>query len=194
MAFEPQNQNPKLQLFSQDLRAGLSWRLFIFFLVTFSAAGLSYIGLQYGYKAFLNNSIAKYDAALEEARTRIGASEQKNLIGFYSQIVNLKSLFRTHVLGSKFFAFLEASTNTRVAYTSASLSVPEKQLSLEGVTDSYETLVSQLIAFENSKLVKSVILGNNALDNGLVKFSVKIVFVPDFFLLATTPVKATTTP
>lgn len=182
MAFEPKNQNPKLQLFSQDLRAGLSWRLFIFFLVAFSIAVLSYLGLQYGYKTFLNNSIEEYDAVLEEARTRIGVSEQENLIGFYSQIVNLKSLFRSHILGSKLFAFLEANTSTRVAYSSASLGVPERQLVLDGVTDSYETLVGQLMAFENAKGVESILLGNNSSDAGVVKFNLRLVFKPDFFL------------
>ena len=182
MAFQSQNQNPT-QLFSYQMRSGLSWRLFVFFLITFVIAILSYAGLEYGYKTFLNKSIASYDAALEEARTKIGISEQKNLIAFYSQIVNLKSLFSSHVFGSRIFTFLESTTNLKVAYTSANLSTKDMQLSLDGVTDSYETLVSQLATFENAKEVDSVVLGTNSFDGVMVKFSVKIIFRPSFFLL-----------
>lgn len=181
MAFVPQDPNKSAELFSHELRSGLSWRLFVFFLITFSIAILSYFGLQFGYKLFLERSIANYDKLLEESRTKIGITEQKNLIAFYSQMINLKSLFKSHIFGSKLFEFLEKSTNVRVAYASANLSAPERELSLDGVTDSYETLVSQVISFENHSGVDRVILGSNSFDGNLVKFSLKVVFKPNFF-------------
>lgn len=181
MAIIPKNQNQD-QLFSSELRSGLSWRIFIFFLVTFAIAFLSYLGLEFGYKAFLSASIADLDAEIEEARTRIGIEEQENLIIFNSQLANLKTLIGSHIFGSKILAFMESATHGRVAYSAANLTVEDRTLALEGVTDSYATLVSQIVAYENAPGVENIILGSNSFDGGLVKFSVKVVFARNFFL------------
>lgn len=179
MAFEPQNTG----LVSHELRAGLSWRLFLFLLILFSTLFLAYLGLQFGYKTFLNNSIANYDRQIAESSTQVGEVEQNNLIGFYSQIVNLKRLLGQHVFASNLFDFLEANTHSRVAFSTVSLNTQTSELSLDGVADSYSNLVSQISHFENQPGVRRVTLGQNAADRSVVRFSIKINLDPNFFNL-----------
>jgi len=181
MAIDTQNQ--RSEFFSHELKAGLSWRLFTFLAIIFTVSVLTYAGLQYGYRPFLDRSIVDYENILRSATARFGAAEQSNLIGFYSQTVNLRSLFKSHILSSKVFTFLESATSPKIAYTSADLSIAEKQLTLSGVTDSYETLINQIISFERYSGVQKVLLGDNSFsDTGVARFTVKVIFNENFFL------------
>ncbi len=179
MAFEPKEQNTTL--FSHELRAGLSWRLFVFLLIIFSAFALSYAGLEFGYKTFLKASIDDYNKKAAAIPAKFGADQETKLIAFYSQLTNLKSLLAQHVFPSNLTAFLEASTNSNIAYTDAALDIKNSSLSLDGLADSFGSLVSQISYFETQKSVQSVTLGQNSLDKGVVRFSLKVILVPDFF-------------
>lgn len=160
--------------------AGLPWRLFSFILILFLISLFSYVGLQYGYKPFLERQITATTAQIEDFNSRLDLEDRKDLTAFYSQIVNLKSLLNSHIFSSKVFPFLQSSTSTGVAYSTFNLDVPLNQLKLDGVALNYDTLVQQLLFWQNSPSVAKLILLENATVDGLIRFGVVITFIPDF--------------
>ena len=145
---------------------------------------MSYVGLNVGYRSYLNESIASLSVEIKNSAERLALTEKKDLIGFYSQITNLKGLLDSHLFGSKVFAFLESSTNFRTVYTTVNLSVPERQLTIDGLTASYDTLVQQLLHWEQSKDVERLILEENSLSSDLIKFRARVTLRPGFFALS----------
>ncbi len=87
-----------------------------------------------------------------------------------------------HVFSSNVLSFLEASANSNIAYSGVGLNVQTNELILDGVADSYATLVSQVAYFEKQKAVKSVTLGQNSF-NKTVKFNIKVILVPGFLTI-----------
>ena len=175
-----------------EVKAGVSWRLLLFALFTFLIAVFAYLGLEFGYKKFLDDSIAKLDADIKASLTRVGDEEQANLVAFNSQIVNLKKITDAHVFGSNIFDFIEKSTGPTVTYGSMSLSIPKAELTLDGVADSYSTLAAQAQFFEDlrvnpkdeksPKVVDRVVVGSSSKDeDGSVKLNLKLTLNKDFF-------------
>lgn len=168
--------------FPANERRGGIWRIFIFMLLILAALVLGYIGLDFGYKAFLNNSINELDVEIEEVAGRFELEESRDLVAFYSQMVNLRALLSSHIFGSKVFPFLESSTNSRVAYSTVDVSTQENQIVIDGIAESFEVLVQQLLFWQRSPSVSDIILQENSLANDLVRFRVAIELVPNFFL------------
>lgn len=168
--------------FPVDERRGGIWRIFIFMLLILAALILGYVGLDFGYKAFLNNSINELDMEIEELAGRFELEESRDLVAFYSQMVNLRALLGAHIFGSKVFPLLEASTNSRVAYSTVDVSTQENRIVIDGIAESFETLVQQLLFWQRSPSVRDIILQENSLSNDLVRFRVAIEVVPSFFL------------
>lgn len=176
------NQSTTAEQFSEDSGSGSSWRLFTFLLVIFSVILLSWIGLNVGYRAYLNSSIAGLNEKIAASSDRLNIEDEKDLITFYSQTINLKDILKNHIFASKTFPFLESTTHTRVAYTSIGLDVPKRELTIDGLAGSFETLVQQLSFWQQREEIESVFLTDNSTTNELVRFGVNIVFKKEFFL------------
>lgn len=177
------DQGAKPQLISHELKAGLSWRLFVTLFIVFFSLVLIYLGMEFGYKTFLRSSITSLEAQMEETGNKVGETEQQNLILFYSQLFNLKTLLNRHVFSSNLFDFLERNTHPNVVFSDLDLNTATGELTLNGIASSYSALVSQISHLESQRGVRSVSLGQNSLDRGAVRFSAKINFVPNFFYL-----------
>src|SRR3989338_1636243 len=117
---------------SNKLAVGWPWRMFIFTSVMFLAAVFVYLGLAFGYKPYLQNSVSNIESELNSLSLQISPEAQKNFIRFYSQISNLRSLLAKHVTTSKLLPLLEASTHQKVVYSSTTLIPGERTLRIEG--------------------------------------------------------------
>ena len=115
---------------------------------------------------------------------QVKPEDQKNFIGFYSQLINLKSVLDTHEFGSKVFSFLEKNTLSSVYYTEASFLASGKALTLKGAADTSETLVGQMNVFDKTPELLSVSLDQMNFDprGGSVSFSAMLTFNPEYFL------------
>jgi len=153
-------------------------------LVVFSTLFLSYFGLNIGYRAFLNSSIEQLDKDIEISRSNLNITERDDLIKFYSQIANLKEALRSHVFGSRIFDFLERTTNTNVAYTTVSLGIQERLITIDGIASTYDALVQQLTLWQDHSDIEKMILDDNSIVNNIVRFRVNITFRPNFFILS----------
>ena len=157
--------------------AGLPWKLFIFSLILLGAVGGSYAGLLLGYRPFLNNRIAEVQRSIDELATSVPAEEQEDLLRFYSQIVNLKTLLDNHISLAKFFPFLEQQANRRVSYDTVFLDTKNRELILEGIAESYAVLAEQLQALHQAPEAASYTLSQSQTAEGRVRFRIVVALV-----------------
>ena len=181
MAQTLENRGQYGEYLNLQTKTGLSWRLFLFAIFALAISVLSYLGLEFGYKSFLMSENAKAEEKIRQSFTEIEETEQKNLIAFNSQIINLKNVLGAHIFGSSLFPFLEQSTGESVVYNSMALSVADREILLDGFTDSYATLAGQAQFFEGSKSVEKVVIGSSSFSQGSVKFNLRITLKKDFF-------------
>lgn len=168
------------QFVSERLPVGWPWRLLVFSIALFAFSILVYFGIRLGYSAYLEGRIADVDAALIALTSEVMATEQEQFVGFYSQIVNLKSALDRHAYGGNAFTFLEQYTLPEVQFTEADLNAEEFTLSLRGNAPSLEAVGQQLAALEAAPGVARVLLRDvNAL--GRATFSFTIMFADTFF-------------
>ena len=174
-------QNPLEQFEPEKLPVGWPWRFFSVSLIIFSATLLLYLGLAFGYKPFLNSSIKEKDDEMGKLSQTVNKQDQEQFIKFYSQLANLKILLDSHSVSSKVFSALEQMTNQKVFYKSANLKVPERELELDSVAESYGVLSEQLEAFNKSGGVERLTLGQSQAGEGGVQFKATLKLKADLF-------------
>ena len=146
-----------------------------------------YFGLTLGYAPYLQNQLKSTQAQVTTLNNSISASQQSEIIDFYSQIVNLQTLLREHTFPSQFFSWLEQNTEANVYYQSLALTAKD-QVALAGVAKSEADVNQQIAIFEDSSAVSSVnvssvtapLLGGSAWN-----FSVTLILNPSVFLAPT---------
>jgi Tfp pilus assembly protein PilN len=143
-----------------------------------------YFGLTLGYEPYLQSQLTSAQNQVNTLGNSVSASDQSQLIDFYSQIANLQTLLRQHVLSSQFFSWLEQNTEANVYYQSLALTRGD-QVSLSGVASSEADVNQQVAIFENSPEVSSVTVSNvtapSFLGSGWT-FSVTLIMNPSVFL------------
>lgn len=168
------------QFASERLPVGWPWRLLVFSIALFAFSILVYFGVRLGYSAYLESRIVDVDAALAALTGEVTATEQEQFVGFYSQIVNLKSVLDRHAYGGNAFTFLEKYTLPEVQFTEAELNVKDLTLSLRGDAPSIEAVGSQLAALETAPgVVKALLRDVNV--SGRTTFSFTVQFLDTFF-------------
>ena len=142
-----------------------------------------YFGLTLGYQPYLQSQLVSVKNQVDTLGKSVSASDQSQLIDFYSQIANLQTLLQQHVLSSQFFSWLEQNTEANVYYRSLALSGRD-QITLSGVATSEADVNQQVAIFENSPEVSSVTVSNVAapsLLGGGWTFSVTLIMNPSVF-------------
>jgi large exoprotein involved in heme utilization and adhesion len=162
------------------------WALGVLFFsgaILFLAVAI-YFGLTLGYEPYLQSQLASVQGQVSTLSQSISASDQSNLINFYSQIANLQTLLQNHTHSSQFFSWLEKNTEANVSYQSL-VRAPGGQVALNGVGLSEADVNEQIAIFENSPEVSSVTVSNvsapQLLESGW-SFSVTLVMNPSVFL------------
>lgn len=179
---KPQSINE--QFLAETSSVGMPWRLLVFGIVILGLSIAIYIGLRFGYGAYLDSQSDDVERRLDDLAKQVKPEDQRNFISFYSQLINLKSVLDSHEFGSKIFAFLEKNTLSSVYYTEANFLTGSKALLLKGAADTSETLVGQMNVLDGAPELTSVFLDQMNFDprGGSVGFSATITFNPDYFL------------
>jgi len=157
-------------------RRFLTFSAFIFFLTI-----LIYVGLSYGYKAFLNSEIEDIQTSIEDLRFEVPLEEQEELVVFFSQIGNIQGILDNHIITTNLFPALEKYTHSEVAYRSMEISTLENKVSLDGIAGSYEALVSQLAIYESAPEIERVILNNSQRSANAITFRVTLTMDEELF-------------
>jgi nitrogen fixation/metabolism regulation signal transduction histidine kinase len=164
-----------------SLPVGWPWRLLLFMAIVFCTMAALYLGMTLGYKPYLNSQINSLDQKISQLSQSIDEEQQKSLISFYSQLININNLLKTHSESSKFFDFLEKNTSGRVYYESADLSVSGKTVKLEGIAASYSVLAEQIEIFRRASEVEGVFLDGSSVGQSGIDFSATLSLNPIIF-------------
>jgi hypothetical protein len=118
-----------------------------------------YFGLTVGYEPYLQSQLASAKNQVNTLGNSVSASDQSQLINFYSQIANLQTLLQRHTFSSQFFSWLEQNTEANVYYRSLALTEGD-QIALSGAASTEADVNQQIAIFENSPEVSSVTVSN----------------------------------
>ena len=155
---------------------GGAWKLLYFMSFVFLVFLLTYVGLTFGYKNFLE---ARIDTTTKKLGTLVATDptlgKQDEFLAFQTQLINLKNVLDTHSSPSKILKLLEAHTNARVQYTNLTFSVPDRRVEVQGIAPTYDILAEQLQAFANMKELTRYEMGNARIkEGGAVNFSANL--------------------
>jgi hypothetical protein len=153
---------------------GAPTRLLTFSFLFLLIAVLVYLGLEFGYKAFLNSRIEETEQRIRQLTTTVSKEDQDKFVVFYSQLVNFKKILDSHVSASKLFGLLERITNQKVFYSNLDLRVGSRDLVLDGVANSYAVLAEQLASFDKEPSVESYVLSQSQFNEGRVQFRITL--------------------
>lgn len=149
MAFHPMQEdngevNPRLP----SISLAVPWHILVFSIVLFAFSLMVYFGLRFGYEGYLSSQSEKLDASINALSSEVNQKDQQDFVTFYSQLVNLNTLFSNHRYSTNMFHFVEKYTVPAVYFTSAKGNPETGSLELQGRASSLDGLVSQLAAFD----------------------------------------------
>lgn len=121
----------------------------------------SYVGLGFGYKKYLENSIQNSKDEIIKFSEQVPIEEQEKLINFYSQIINLKSLLDGRINLSPIFTWLQSNTQINTHFSNFSFDKKRGSISLLASSKSFDDMTEQILAFEILKdQVKDIKISN----------------------------------
>ena len=161
---------------------GWSGRLVMFAGTTLFVSLLAFFGLAYGYKPYLESQVAASERDAKKFSQEIPANLQENIVKFYSQITNIKSLLARHGASSKFFDLLEAKTIPNVYFEKLNLASANQEVQLSGRAKTFQDFSAQIAVFQANPLIVKVLVKTSTLDaQGLWAFDVTLTVDPTFF-------------
>jgi len=137
---------------------GLPWRILLFAGILFVFSLFIFLGLKFGYNAYIDSKDKSLDQKIDDLATKISQDQQKTLISFYSQLNNLKDVLEKHRFSVRVFDLLEKYTIPSVYFNGASINIETNKIQLSGVAKSTEDLVEQLGVFDKSAEFSSSVL------------------------------------
>jgi len=161
------------------LPTALPWQLFTFSLIIFLAALAVYLGMDFGYKPYLQSQVKNLDSKINNLGNAVNQDQQNTLVGLYSQLTNIKTLLASHITPSKIFDELEKTALTQVYYTDLDLTLSQNKLGLKGVAPTFGALTQQLESLKQNDLFGDVLLENAKISTDGVSFSIQITLKPN---------------
>ncbi len=154
----------------EQLSVSLPWRLSIFMMLIFTFSLFIYIGMDFGYRPYLESNVNKLNKDISNLNQSIDESQQKQIMGFYSQLVNIQNLLKTHKMATfQIFDFIEKNTYQNVRFDSLAMSALNGEIKIAGVAPNYETLVKELSLFGQAPNVERLILENSSMSEMTIK-------------------------
>ncbi len=158
---------------------GISSQLLMLSSLIFFLSLASYLGLDFGYKPYLNNQIESLNQDIDSFAKQIPPAEQVEIVNFYSQLANLKILLTNHVFASTFFDWFEKNTQINVYYQNLRFDLVKGDITLSGIGKSIEDISEQLLVLNELPEVKKIILSNvNVTPEKFWQFTLKITIDP----------------
>ncbi|MDO8504321.1 MAG: hypothetical protein Q7S36_00510 [Candidatus Liptonbacteria bacterium] len=112
-----------------------------------------YGGFSLGYEPYLSGQKDKLDAQIQDFSKRIPLDKQTELIAFYSQLMNVRTLLDRHLLPSNLFNWLETNTQINTSFSKLNFNANNYQLSLFGNSKSPEDVAEQAAIMESQPQV-----------------------------------------
>lgn len=148
------------QLKTNNFSIGWPWRIFVLMLIILVLSISIYLGVDLGFRSYLDSQIKDLDQQLAGLNQAVDESSKNQLIGVYSQFVNVKQLLNNRKTTANLFAFIEQNTYSTVNYNSLKVDINSMEIALDGAATDYNILTKQVALFEKSSLVEKVSLEN----------------------------------
>lgn len=141
-----------------------------------------YAGLAFGYRAYLNSSLNTVEAEIRQFSAGISQEDREQIQGFYSQLVNLRTLLAGHTVASPVMDLLERTVHPDVYYTKLTMNATNNQAVLTGAARSLEAIAAQAAAFQGQPEVDRVDFNNaGAQATGPWQFTMTVHLKPAIF-------------
>ena len=161
---------------------GWSGQLLMFSSTLFFISLAVYLGLIFGYRPYLNSQVKRLDDKIQSLSREIPLEDQKKIINFYAQLVNLRTVLNGHIFTTPVFGWLEENTHLNVYYTRLGLNTQNRQVTLAGLAKSVEDLIAQLKIFDDDPSVAQWNFGNSSIgQGGFWQFSLVLTLAPEMF-------------
>lgn len=177
MAIAPQEfqKGSGEETFRTGAIVGLPWRILLFSGILFGLSLFVFFGFHFGYGSYLDSRSEKIDEKTKELVSQVSQEDRQNLISFYSQIVNLRTVLAKHNFTVKVFDYLEKYTVPTVFYTNAKVTLDGKSLALSGEANTMQDLIEQLSLFDSAPEFEGrAIIDQLEFNRGKVGFSVTL--------------------
>lgn len=163
---------------------GWSGRLLMSTSTIFFVVLVIYLGMQFGYRPYLDGQVRALEAQITELTQKISAENQETTLSFYGQLANMKDLLDGHVHASNFFVWLEANTNTGITFSSLDFRKESDSsvFTLEGSVLSIQQFTEQMLHFESLPEVERAQFDSLKSAEGTETwdFSIELVMDPSF--------------
>jgi hypothetical protein len=162
--------------------------LLLFSCLIFGIVLILYFGLLMVYQPKLNTDLTAAQEKVAATDQSIASGDQTQLIDFYSQVVNMQGLLRTHILFSQFLSWLEKHTEANVYYSQLSFA-SGNQITITATARTQADVSQQVAIFESSPSVKKVIIPSVTAANGGgggLSFAMTLIMDPLIFVATTT--------
>ena len=166
-----------------QVKGGLPSKLLMFSVSIFIITLVVYLGMIFGYEPYLNAQLDKLNNQISVASSQISPSDQSQLVGYISQISNVKALLDNHVTASALLNYLEKNTDTNVYFNRLSLTTFNNQAQLSGMAQTMNDLVGQLAVWQSSPSITEVDFNQiSAVPQGGFSFGATLTFQPSFLI------------
>ena len=161
---------------------GWSGQLLMFSSTLFFISLVVYLGLIFGYRPYLNSQVKRLDDRIQSLSQQIPLEDQKKIINFYAQLVNLRAVLNGHIFTTPIFGWLEKNTHSNIYYTRIGLNTQNRQVTLAGFAKSVNDLAEQLKIFDDDPGVVQLNFGNSSIgQGGFWQFSLVLTLTPEMF-------------
>lgn len=168
-------QNGEDQRSRADAVAGLPWRILLFSGIVFGISIFVFFGLRFGYASYLDSRSKNLDERIQELASRVSQEDQQDLISFYSQIVNLRTVIEKHHFVAKTFDYIEKYILPTVVYTGAKVSMNGTSVVISGEANTMQDLIEQLSVFDSApEFEGKAIIDSLSFEGGKVGFGVTL--------------------
>ncbi len=140
-----------------------------------------YLGLVFGYRPYMVSELNKIEDQVNSFSQQVSAEEQDKVVSFYSQLLNLRSLFSNHVTIFQLFDWFEKNTQARVYFDKFDLNTKAGDVRLGGLAKTMEDANQQFAIFTSSPEVSRVNISNVSFSNNLWRFDVALTFRSGYF-------------
>jgi hypothetical protein len=160
---------------------GWAWRIFIFSFFILAITIAFYVGLEYGFKSYLNSKINKLDSEAKQIMQAVSVEDQNKLILFYSQLENIKKIFSNRKSIVPLFSWLEKNTLSNVYFNKFNFNSLNNQLNLGGLSNKKEDALNQILVFQSKPEIENITLNNLSLNQDKWQFDLVITFKKSLF-------------
>jgi hypothetical protein len=177
MALPPQAAEKLMQ--APTATQGVFKQLILLAAALFVLMVVLYVGIAFGYKAYLTKSISDTKVKIDNFSAQIPKDDQLRVANFYSQLQNLQQLLAAHTTVSPVLNLLESTTQPNIYYTKLSVNATANEADLIGAAKSLADIAQQAALAEAATGVDHISFSNaGSAQGGVWQFTMNVFFLP----------------